>query len=178
LRQGYPVIGKDSCVRIRCTDSGKVPTDGVDEKKYVQEIKKGSGLKRLEVPISLSKNQFDTLWPTTEGARITKTRVLIPLKSGHTAELDFFEETLTGFKMVEVEFKTEEEALAFIAPDWFDKEVTYAKECSNLSLALHGLPEGLTLSDGIKIWGQKTVSVSESCFDQKNAAKLGGPLEV
>jgi CYTH domain-containing protein len=141
IAQGYTVIGEESCARIRCTDTGKTPTDGVPEKRYVQEIKKGKGIKRVEVPIILSEQQFERMWPLTEGARVFKTRIEIPLKTGHTAELDLFEGDLTGFILVEVEFDTEDEANAFIAPEWFGPEVTRYKEYSNLSLALHGWPK-------------------------------------
>ena len=55
---------------------------------------------------------------------ITKTRFLIPLEDGHTAELDIFEGKFAGMLLIEVEFNSIEDANSFVPPKWFGKDVT------------------------------------------------------
>jgi adenylate cyclase len=48
--------------------------------------------------------------------------------------------TLDGLYIVEVEFTSEDEATAFVAPQWFGREVTGDPAWTNASLARHGRP--------------------------------------
>ena len=70
---------------------------------------------------------------------ISKRRYLVPLDS-YMAELDVFEGIFTGLMVVEVEFETLDEAMAFIPPAWFGRDVTEERhfQNSNLSKALPG----------------------------------------
>jgi adenylate cyclase len=109
--------------------------------EYILGVKAGSGLIRDETSELLSAEQFDELWPLTEGARIQKTRhVAIDSESGATIELDVYERALSGLVVAEVEFADEAAAAAFIAPPWFGKEVTDDPAFKNQSLAVHGRP--------------------------------------
>ena len=53
----------------------------------------------------------------------------------HIIELDIFGGALAPLILAEVEFSSEEDAMAFLPPDWFVKEVTSdpAYQNSNLS---------------------------------------------
>jgi len=110
--------------------------------KYFKVKKKGSGLVRKlpegEPPIT--KEEFDELWPKTEGWRLRKTRYFIPSNQG-MIQLDIFHDALEGHTNVEVEFDSEDLAPNFIPPDWFGKEVTGKKKYSSSSLAKNGLPK-------------------------------------
>ena len=52
-----------------------------------------------------------------------------------TIEFDVFEGKFEGLMLAEVEFETEEEANAFVPPEWFGRDVTYSGEFQNSRLA-------------------------------------------
>jgi CYTH domain-containing protein len=86
---------------------------------------KGAGLmSREEYNLPLTRESYEHLLPKIDGLLIAKTRYLIPLWDGLTAELDIFEDELAPLSLVEVEFETEEVANSFTPPDWFGEDVT------------------------------------------------------
>lgn len=113
MQQGYLAIDENyKEVRIRQVND-----------KYYQTIKTGKGLSRDEIEIELSKNQFDKLWPATQGKRLLKKRYLKKEKH-YLIELDIYNDKLIGLMIVEVEFQSEEESHNFSPPAWFDREIT------------------------------------------------------
>ena len=86
---------------------------------------------REEYNLPLTKEGYLHLLKKADGILITKKRYLIPLESGHTAELDEFYGEYQGLLMAEVEFATEEEANSFIKPDWFGEDVTFNEQYHN-----------------------------------------------
>lgn len=103
---------------------------------------KGDGLMvREEYNLPLTKEAYDHLRPKIDGLLIAKTRYLIPLDNGLTAELDIFEEDLSGLVIVEVEFDSVEEADLFKAPDWFGEDVTDSGKYHNSYLSRHKLTD-------------------------------------
>lgn len=129
IRQGY-LIDTDGDTELRVRQKQSV---------YFQTIKKGEGISRTEIEIELSAEQFEQLWPYTDGRRVSKIRYTLPVGS-HTAELDRFEGNLKGLLMVEVEFGSLQEAERFEPPDWFGDEVTEDKRYKNKHLAAYGIP--------------------------------------
>lgn len=96
---------------------------------------KGKGLlAREEYNLPLNKESFDNLLPKADGKVIAKRRYLIPYEK-YTIELDIFEGDLAPLIIAEVEFDSVDEANAFVAPEWFDLDVTEnpAYHNSNLS---------------------------------------------
>ena len=91
---------------------------------YYLTYKSGGLMARQEVEVPLTKAAFYHMLPKADGRIISKTRYLIPLEGGLTAELDIFDGDLEGIRLVEVEFESEEQALAYQAPEWFGKDVT------------------------------------------------------
>ena len=86
---------------------------------------KGRGLMvREEYNLPLNAESFRHMSEKIDGLLIEKTRYLIPLENGLTAELDVFEGKLAPLTLVEVEFDSVEAANTFIAPDWFGEDVT------------------------------------------------------
>ena len=71
---------------------------------------------------------------------MVKTRYLIPLDGGLTAEVDVYEGTLDGLLTAEVEFPDEAAAHAFAAPQWMGEDVTGDKRYANQRLATDGKP--------------------------------------
>lgn len=129
IRQGY-VIDAAEGIELRVRQK---------QTACYQTVKMGEGLSRTEIEIELSPDQFDRLWPYTEGRRVSKTRYTFPV-GDYTAELDRFEGNLEGLLMVEVEFASVEDALGFAPPDWFGRDVTNDKRYKNKHLAAHGIP--------------------------------------
>jgi CYTH domain-containing protein len=97
---------------------------------------KGEGLMvREEYNLPLTREAYEHLLPKIDGLLIAKTRYLIPLSGGLTAELDLFEEELAPLALVEVEFPTETDANAFVPPDWFGEDVTNSGKYHNSYLS-------------------------------------------
>ena len=129
IKQGYIVIASDG-TEVRLRHKGE---------KFFQTVKRGSGLTREESEIELTEQQFEVLWPQTEGRRVEKERHEIPYGS-LTIELDIFCGELEGLIIAEVEFADEENGKAFTPPSWFGREVTGAPRYLNQTLAVKGRP--------------------------------------
>lgn len=123
IEQGYLTSTADGAeVRIRHRGDARLLT-----------VKGGAGLARTEVELPLSADQFEALWPLTEGRRVLKIRTVYPLADELAAEVDVFaDRTLV---LVEVEFTNAAQARAFVAPDWFGRDVTDDPAYKNRNLA-------------------------------------------
>ena len=84
-----------------------------------------------EVELPLTKESFEHLLTKVDSGVIEKTRYLIPLLQGYTAELDVFHGKLSGLMFVEVEFPSELDAINFSKPDWFGDDVSKDKRYRN-----------------------------------------------
>jgi CYTH domain-containing protein len=129
IEQGYIATGSDG-TEVRLRRKGD---------RFYQTIKQGQGLSRAQTEIALSGDQFDAMWPHTEGRRVEKTRYEIPCDR-HVIELDVFHGSLEGLIIAEVEFESVELAREFDPPDWFGAEVTDDPRYQNRNLALLGDP--------------------------------------
>jgi len=139
ISQGYMAICEDKTeVRLRKADG-----------EYFETVKRGGGKTRLEVEILITEEQFNSLWESTKGQRVEKTRYKIPRQSGKPIELDIYRKNLEGLLTVEVEFSSEQESNNFDyeRPEWFSDEVTSDKRYKNQNLALHGIPGYKLISD-------------------------------
>ena len=103
-------------------------------------VKSGPGLVRVEEEMPIDVRQFASLWELTRGRRVAKTRYLVDLDDGLTAEVDVYHEALEGLLTAEIEFDSEERSLAFVPPDWMGVEVTGDERYANRSLAVDGAP--------------------------------------
>ncbi|MDP9228892.1 MAG: adenylate cyclase [Actinomycetota bacterium] len=128
IEQGYLALGPGGEVRLRRKGGSPLLT-----------VKMGSGLVREEVEIELSPEQFDALWPLTEGRRLRKRRYLLPL-GRRRVELDVYEGDLDGLLTAELEFDDEAEATSFEPPAWLGVEVTGDERFLNERLATAGAP--------------------------------------
>jgi CYTH domain-containing protein len=130
LEQGYLAIDPAGAeVRVRRKDD-----------KTLMTVKSGIGLVRAEEEFAVEAERFARLWPLTEGRQVVKTRYLVPLAGGLTAEVDDYEGALAGLLTAEVEFADEAAALAFDPPAWLGREVTDDSRYANRALAVHGIP--------------------------------------
>jgi CYTH domain-containing protein len=128
IEQGYLALGSEGEVRLRRRGD-----------RLLLTAKRGGGLSRDEAEVDLDREAFDRLWRLTEGRRLRKRRHLIP-HGDLTIELDLFEGDLQGLIVAEIEFRSEEEARAFEAPEWLSEEVTGDRRYLNETLAAHGAP--------------------------------------
>jgi CYTH domain-containing protein/CHAD domain-containing protein len=131
IEQGYLAIDEGTEVRLRRAGGRMTLT-----------AKRGHGEHRAEHEIALFREQFEALWPLTEGRRLVKTRRLVPLGGDDlTAEVDVYEGPLAGLRTVEVEFGSVRQSRSFQPPEWFCEELTGDPAYANQSLAAHGLPQ-------------------------------------
>lgn len=128
VRQGYLAAGNGREVRLRRKDG-----------RFFLTAKAGAGLIREEAEIELTPEQFAVLWPLTLGRRLDKSRYVRAL-GPHVLEIDVFHGKLEGLILVEVEFRSPQEAEAFEPPPWFGREVTQDERFKNSNLARLGLP--------------------------------------
>ena len=89
---------------------------------------------REEYNLPLTAEAYAHLREKADGKLITKRRYLIPFGK-YTIELDLFSSPKPDLMLAEVEFSSEEEALAFKAPDWFGEDVTSSSEYHNSTLS-------------------------------------------
>jgi adenylate cyclase len=130
IEQGYLAIAPDGVeVRVRRRDGRATLT-----------VKSGPGHVRTEEELDLDERRFGSLWPLTEGRRVTKTRHEIPLAGDTIAELDVYDGAHDGLMTAEVEFDSEAASERFEPPPWLGREVTGDKRYANQSLALDGRP--------------------------------------
>ena len=101
-------------------------------------LKSGGGLRRAEVNVELTPEQFDELWPLVQRS-IEKERTVLELDAG-TVEVDVYSGKLAGLVVAEVEFRSEDEAEAFTPPGWFGSDVTTDTRYRNAALALAEAP--------------------------------------
>jgi adenylate cyclase len=130
IEQGYLAIGSDGVeVRVRRCDGDTTLT-----------VKSAPGLVRVEEEIVIDGRQFDSLWELSADRRIAKTRYLVPLGGGLTAEVDVYDDALRGLLTAEIEFPSTDASLAFRPPPWLGPEVTGDEAYANRSLAVSGVP--------------------------------------
>ena len=128
IEQGYLAVGEDGVeVRIRRRGADTTLT-----------VKSGPAMMRTEEELPLDERRFASLWPLTEGRRVSKTRHLIPLEPGVTAELDVYAGAHEGLLTAEIEFPSIEASDAFTTPAWLGREVTGDGRFANQALALGG----------------------------------------
>jgi CYTH domain-containing protein len=122
--QGYLAVVADA-TEVRLRKAGR---------KYFETVKKGTGLRRDEVEVQLTKEQFDSLWPATRGRRLEKVRYTLKWRAKEIG-IDVYEKRLKGLIVAEAEFKSKKQAKKFSPPKWFGKEITNNTRCKNVNLA-------------------------------------------
>ena len=130
IEQGYLAIAPDG-VEVRVRRRGGRAT---------LTVKSGPGQVRTEEELALDARRFDSLWPLTEGRRVSKTRHEVPLGPGLTAELDVYDGAHDGLVTVEIEFGSVDASERFSPPPWIGRELTGDPRYANQTLAVHGAP--------------------------------------
>jgi len=131
IEQGY--LCNDPILRIRKSNNDYYLT--YKSKIKTERTTDPVAIMNHEVELPLTEQAYTKLKLKTEGNIVYKTRYLIPIQGGLTAELDVFEEVLEGLVFVEVEFQDEAAANVFLPPDWFGKELSFDPRFSNFYLS-------------------------------------------
>ncbi len=127
LEQAY--LCRNPVVRVRKSNEEYILTYKSKQGMVIPETATARSCEEVELP--LTKEGYEHLREKADGQMIKKTRYLIPLENGRKIELDVFGGYLKGLIFAEVEFGSEEEAAAFVMPDWFLEDVTFDKRYSN-----------------------------------------------
>lgn len=122
LEQAY--LCTDPVVRVRREDDA-----------FLLTYKSKGLMSREEYNLPLTAESYAHLKAKADGNIISKKRYLLPLPEDLTIELDVFAAPFEGLLLAEVEFRSEEQANAFIPPNWFGKEVTWSSEYHNSTLS-------------------------------------------
>lgn len=122
LEQAYLIT--EPVLRVRRADD-----------RYILTYKGPGLLTREEHEFPLTRDAYETLLQKADGTVLKKTRYRIPEKDGLTIELDVFHGAFEGLYLAEVEFPTEEKALAYVPPLWFGEEATHRPELHNSTLS-------------------------------------------
>ena len=114
----------------------------MDKKYYLtiktkppKEIDGKNDLARTEYEVEIPKGCYKHLLKLCIGRTIEKTRYYVPYNR-HTIEIDVFKGVLKGLIYAEIEFNSVKNALKFIPPVWFFKEVTGIEKYKNTQLSI------------------------------------------
>ncbi len=111
IEQGYLCV--EPVIRIRREDD-----------MYYLTYKGKGKMAREEHNLPLNPEAYAHLREKIDGLLIAKTRYLVPIHDGLTAEVDVFSHPHEGLHLAEVEFDSMEAATSFIPPEWFGEDVT------------------------------------------------------
>ena len=102
---------------------------------YTLTYKSKGLMSREEYNLPLTAESYEHLKKKADGNVIRKKRYCIPFSDALTIELDLFDAPFEGLVLAEVEFSSEEQAMAFLPPEWFGEEVTWSAEYHNSTLS-------------------------------------------
>jgi len=122
LEQAY--LCTEPVVRVRRSDDS-----------YILTYKSKGLMSREEYNLPLTQESYEHLKAKADGNIISKTRYRIPFNEELSIELDIFAAPFDGLILAEVEFPSEEAALAFLPPDWFGEDVTWSSDYHNSTLS-------------------------------------------
>ena len=116
VEQGYLSITPEVRVRTRYRDPS-------NPRYYKLSIKSDGGLKRKEIEIDLTKEQYEGINSCLHAPMIIKQYYIIKLDDGHKLEIFVVDPGMkTSFIYTEIEFSTEDEAKLYKLPEWFVEE--------------------------------------------------------
>ena len=119
------------------------------DKYYITKKSVGTQ-KREEIETQINATTYEILKSKAIGNTIIKERTDISLGDGLTAEVDIYKGDFSGLCIVEVEFKSEEQAANFIPPRWFGKEITDDMRYKNRNLSQLENPKTLVEESSIR----------------------------
>lgn len=118
-------------IRLRNIDEGG---------SYLMTVKVGTGpgcniLTRHEFEAQISAGSYQDLIGDKVGKTLEKTRYQVPDGKGRTFEIDVYEGEFSGLVVAEMEFGSEEEALAYPDPSWATQDISTDPAYTNVTMA-------------------------------------------
>jgi CYTH domain-containing protein len=123
IDQTYLALHEDQELRVR-----RIEDLRTGEIQYTHTFKRGFGLSRKEVEVSISEGLYEQIIAIHQAIPLTKRRVTAEWDK-RTVEIDVYDQI--DFIVLEVEFSSEEEARSFEPPAWFGPDISTSKEYSN-----------------------------------------------
>ena len=128
IPQGLENCKKKEIIDIYLPTNARHPTLRIRKNGDKHEITKKEPVendpsKQKEETTSLTKEEFQELNQSVEGKRIHKIRYFYPYKN-RVAEIDVFQDSLSGLIVIDFEFKDENEKALFEMPDFCLVDVT------------------------------------------------------
>lgn len=123
IEQTYLALDTDQELRVR-----RIIDLETNEMSFTHTFKKGNGLAREEIEYSISEAIYDQIIQAFDAIPLTKNRITAVWED-MVVEIDCYDQV--DLIVVEVEFDSLEEANAFVAPEWFGKDISSEKQYSN-----------------------------------------------
>ena len=124
-------------------DSMSVRVRNINNEKFFLETKNRGTLKRNEIYIPITKEEYDNIFEANKTKTVYKTRYILNKTENAVLSLDVYKEELEGLMIVEYESKIEKDVLDFKPKYWYEIEVTEDVRYKNLYLALNKLDKEL-----------------------------------
>ena len=123
IEQTYLALDDDQELRVR-----RIVDEQSGATEFTHTFKRGVGISREEVEYSISASIYDQVMHAFGAVPLTKNRITARFED-IIVEIDCYDQI--ELIVVEVEFESIEEAERFVAPEWFGKDISVAKEYSN-----------------------------------------------
>lgn len=123
IEQTYLALDGPQELRVR-----RIVDLATDEVSYTHTFKSGHGLAREEVEYSISQGIYEQVIQAFGAVPLTKNRITAHW-GDRVVEIDIYDQI--QLMVLEVEFDSEEAAVAFEPPAWFGKDISTEKQYSN-----------------------------------------------
>ncbi|SEO83781.1 CYTH domain-containing protein [Paenibacillus sp. OV219] len=124
IEQTYLAIADGQELRVR-----RIVDLATNNVHFTHTFKSGGGLVREEIEYDISQGLYEQVMQALQAIPLTKNRITARWNDTTTVEIDIYDQI--QLTVLEVEFESEVEALAFTSPDWFGPDISSAKEYSN-----------------------------------------------
>lgn len=123
IEQTYLAIDENQEIRVR-----RIVDLATDKVSYTHTFKLGNGLSREEIEYSISEGIYEQIVQAFRLVPLTKNRITAEW-DGRVVEIDSYDQI--KLTVLEVEFDSEEAANAFVAPEWFGRDISSERQYSN-----------------------------------------------
>lgn len=123
IEQTYLALHEDQELRVR-----KITDLSNDRAEYTHTFKRGHGIAREEVEVSISEGLYEQMVQIHGAIPLVKKRTTATW-GNQPVEIDDYKQI--QMMVLEVEFTSMEEAESFVPPEWFGQDISLEKQYSN-----------------------------------------------
>ncbi|MBD3919705.1 CYTH domain-containing protein [Paenibacillus sp. PR3] len=123
IEQTYLALDEQQEVRVR-----RLVDLTTDEVTYTHTFKSGNGLMREEIEYAITASIYEQLMSGRKLIPLTKNRITAQ-RGERIVEIDIYDQI--QLTVLEVEFDSEDDALTFVPPAWFGKDISSERQYSN-----------------------------------------------